>query len=73
MKKKSNKLIFLILILIIAFGIMLYFYFKPADTESTSSANIREITVGNQTIVKTITGSRRDKYKFNRRVGTKYI
>lgn len=62
MKKKNSKLIWVVGILLIIFGIMIYFYLKPADNsnQNNSSSNIREVTVGTGNIEKSITGSRRN-------------
>ena len=61
MKKKQNKLIWVILILIVAFALMIYFYMKPTDTSTNSSANSSDTTrtavSSKQTITKTITTS----------------
>ena len=60
MKKKSNKLIWVVVILLIVFGTMVYFYLKPTGDNSNSNAsNIREVQVGTGNIEKSITGSRR--------------
>ena len=73
MKKKSSKLIWLILGLLLVLGVMLYIYFKPpSDNSNNNSDNVREVQVGTGTIEKTITGSRRSIFKTNRKVGFKH-
>jgi len=60
MKKKSSKLIWVVVSLLIVFGVMVYFYLKPTDNNSNNlSSNIQEVTVGTGNIEKSITGSRR--------------
>lgn len=61
MKKKKNKLVWIIIILLIAFGAILYRYFN-SNTSATNSttqttSTIKEVTVGTQTITKTLTSS----------------
>lgn len=74
MKKKNSKMIWFVLALLIIFGIMIYFYLKPSNNNSNnSSSNIREVTVGTGTIEKTITGSRRSIFYFNRKFRIKYL
>ena len=54
----KKKYLWIILILLIVFTGMVYFYFKEDTVSSdTSSDTVREVTVGTQTIVKSITGS----------------
>lgn len=62
MKKKKNKLVWVIIVLVIAFGVMIYFYFKPASSttnasNSSTSSTTQEATVSTQTITKSISSS----------------
>ena len=60
MKKKSNKLIWVILALLVAFGIMIYFYMKPASSAANTNntdGTLSEATVTTQTITKSISSS----------------
>ena len=60
MKNNSSKLIWVIVILLIVFGTMVYFYLKPTgDNSNGNASNIREVQVGTGNIEKSITGSRR--------------
>ncbi|MDR0978452.1 MAG: hypothetical protein LBL91_00665 [Lachnospiraceae bacterium] len=61
MKKKKNKLVWVILILLVIFGIMIYFYINPLSTTDASSgleSTTSEAQVSVQTITKSITSSR---------------
>ena len=63
MKKKNNKLIWVIVVLLIAFGTMIYFYLKPVKVntnESDADETRKEVAVDSQTITKEISSSRRD-------------
>ena len=74
MKKKSNKLIWITIVLLIIFGMMLYFYLKPSDNKLDDiTSNIREIVVETGNIEKSITGSRRNIIQFNRKTRIKHI
>ena len=58
---KKSKLIWVVIILLIILGTMLYFYLKPSSNNFDNTAsNIREVTVGTGDIEKSITGSRRN-------------
>ena len=60
MKKKNSKLIWIVVALLAVFGIMLYFYLKPATNNSNNTeSNVQEVAVGTGNIEKSITGSRR--------------
>jgi len=64
MKKKNKKLIWIILILIITLGVMVYSYFNPKENSNNSdSNNMREISAGIGNIERTISGTRRDFIK----------
>lgn len=62
MKKKKSKAIWVILLLIILLAGIVYFYFNQTEatdatmTQSTSTT-VKEVTVGTQTITKTLTSS----------------
>ena len=57
MKKKNSKLIWLILVLVVIFGVMIYISFKPTGSKGIDTSNIREVQVDIGTIEKTISGS----------------
>lgn len=63
MKKKKSKLIWVILILIMVLAGVIYFYLEQnaeatqTSATTTSSTTIKEVTVGTQTITKTLTSS----------------
>ena len=59
--KKKNKLVWVVIALLVIFSVMIYFYVKPTDNNSSdTSSNIREVTVSTGNIEKSITGSRRN-------------
>ena len=61
MNKKSKRLILIMVVLLVVFGMMLYFYLKPSDNKfDNTSSNIKEVIVGTGNIEKSITGSRRN-------------
>ena len=61
MEKKRSTLIWIIIILLIIFGLMLYLYLKPVDNNSNKTLdNIRKVEVETGDVEKSITGSRRN-------------
>jgi len=62
MKKKSNKLILVIFILLIVFGAMIYMYSSSSNLTNTNydlnNGTISQAIVSNQTIIKSISSSR---------------
>lgn len=61
MKKKKNKLVWVILALVAILGIIIYLYISPSSTatddNSSSSSTVKEVQVSNQTITKSISSS----------------
>ena len=59
MRKKKNKLVWVIFILLAMFAIMIYLYLKPEKTANTTiNSNTTQAQASIQTIANSITSSR---------------